>query len=160
MNAALSIQQNRAADIEKLMSMKMGDDLKNQVWIELTTTQKTLATAIIHSKIQLKREQKSCGFDSLDATNEEDDRLSLHEILTTPEAEEIELWRIEVLDEASEKMLDFVRDGGAAIGRAFGVTARMGQIRFANFCDQMAQENEVKRGGLGQAGFDFGRAVA
>lgn len=95
----------------------------------------------------------------MDATDETDDRLSLHETIAAKEVEEIELWRIEVLDEASEKMLDFVRDGGAAIGRAFGVTARMGQIRFANFKDQMAQENEVKRGGLGQAGFDFGRVA-
>lgn len=66
-----------------------------------------------------RREEKSCGFVSLDDKFE--DGQSPHETLAAYEFEEIEVWRTKELDEGFEKLLDALRNEGTA-----GVAARLG----------------------------------
>lgn len=71
------------------------------------------------------REDAACGFVSLD--EEEEGIAPLHGHVVAPIQDELELWRVAQVDEATEKILDEIRDGGAGIGRRRGLSARRGQ---------------------------------
>lgn len=99
-------------------------------------------------------------FEYLDADPAEDDeKLSLHEVLAAPEPTKIALWRVADLDEVMEQTLKFMSLGGASIGRKMGLTPRRGQQITAGFVEKMVSEEAVLCGAQGQFGLNFGGEI-
>lgn len=68
----------------------------------------------------VRREEQETGWVKLDA---EENFLQI----AGKGEEEIERWRVEVLDSETEKMLEELREGGAAVGKRLGLSDRRGQ---------------------------------
>lgn len=66
----------------------------------------------------LRTQEMPCGFVRLD--DEVEDGHSLHETLAAPEIQEIERWRLSILDEATEAALELLADGAAAVAENLG----------------------------------------
>ena len=96
-------------------------------------------------------------FEYLDADpTEDDEKLSLHEVLAAPEPTKIALWRVADLDEVMEQTLKIMSLGGASIGRSMGLTPRRGQQKVVGFVEKMVSEEAVLCGAPGQFGLNFG----
>lgn len=82
-----------------------------------------------------RREEKSCGFLSLDDKFE--DGQSPHETLANEDFEEIEVWRTEDLSKEFDLMLDiFRKEGTAGLADVLGCTQRRVQQRLKSIYDQ------------------------
>jgi hypothetical protein len=155
MNAALSIQQKADLQIIEKMPMckfKFGKDEKQQASLEILNG-KELRIALIYANFEARRMVKSCGFESLDEEDENGE--SLYNKIAKNDDEIVD-WRLDALDICSEQLLDFVRNGGAAVGRAMKLTGRSGQLKVVELIKRVKSENDVKKGGRGQFGLDFG----
>ena len=158
MNAALSIQQKSdLSTIEKMpmRKFKYGKDEKQQAALEILNG-KELRIALIYANFEARRMVRSCAWESLDEEDENGE--SLHDKIGKID-EEIVDWRLDALDICSEQLLDFVREGGAAVGRAMKLTGRSGQLKVVELIKRVTAENEVKKGGKGQFGLNFGGAI-
>lgn len=158
MSATLSIQQkNDLRILEKMPVRKFdfGEDEKQQAFLEILRG-KDLRIALIYANFETRRMVRSCAFESMDEEDENGE--CLYDKIGKTE-EEIVDWRLLALDTCSDQLLDFIRNGGASVGRAMKMSGRSGQLKVAELIRKIKQENDVKKGGKGQAGLDFGGAI-
>lgn len=153
-----------AADIQQLYKMHLGEDVRQQAALEILSNKKQLRVALIHARSQILRDNRSCAFESLDKQIGYGG-VSMYDLLVASDPATFmdELIaarsRCDVLDEQSEKVLDILREGGAALGRAAGKTPRRGQQLVALLTARAAAAKKFNSGGSGQGGLDFGNGV-
>lgn len=89
-----------------------------------------------------RREEKSCGFVSLDDKFE--DGQNPHETLAVQDFVEIEVWRTKELDEGFEKLLNVLREEGTAgLAVKLGCTQRRVQQRLKSILENASNPLQV-----------------
>lgn len=116
-NAMFLKGKNMEAELELIK--KLPRHVWGIAWLEMQIPNK-INDIEKYCRSILAREERETGWVPLDS-----DENNFQ--LPAEEQEELEAWRIAQLDENTEKTLDLLREGGAALGKKMGLTKRRGQ---------------------------------